>query len=666
MPRALITGITGQDGQYLAEFLKGKGYDIFGLVAGQHNPRLDDMIEHYPFVEPLSGDLRDLSSLIAAVEQAQPDEVYNLGAISFVALSFKQPELTAEVTGLGVLRMLEAIRVVGGPQDNPVRFYQASSSEMFGKVREVPQTEKTPFHPRSPYGVAKVFGHNVTVNYREAYGLYACSGILFNHESVPEHTPVVVRRNGLIDLCAIGELIPHPDSPEEGTAVTHTGGDLEVWDGRGWARCTTRSAYWHGGQCVTIHGRGGVVDCTPEHDVFLEQNEKAAREVVAGDRIVLAEQPAATCATTLTDDEASLLGVLAAEGSILPDGHARITCHDESLLADAAMWWERASGGSSTKYEGATSAFSSRRTPTLRLKGHRPYLRSLRSELYTRSGAKRVPVRVLNAAPHLQRAFLTAYNRGDGLRAGHGVDEFKSFRTTSPVLAAGLVWMARTVLGRRVSIYLQPGALGGGSSYLINLNSGRTPGRKGAHLRRPQDEVRRVDARPFAGWMCDLATESGRFAAGVGLVVVHNSPRRGAEFITRKISKAVARIKLGLQEKVAFGDLSTRRDWGHAPDYVEAMWLMLQQPKPDDFVVATGETHTGQEFLEKAFMHAEIEDWQRFVEFDPRMLRPAEVDHLIGDATKAREVLGWEPKVRFEELVRIMVDADLKAEQDKL
>jgi GDPmannose 4,6-dehydratase len=326
MPRALITGITGQDGQYLAEFLKTKGYDVFGLVAGQANPRLDDMVEHFPYIETLSGDLRDLASLIAAVEHAQPDEVYNLGAISFVALSFKQPELTAEITGLGVLRMLEAIRVVGGSQNNPIRFYQASSSEMFGKVREVPQNEQTPFHPRSPYGVAKVFGHQITVNYREAYGLYACSGILFNHES----------------------------------------------------------------------------------------------------------------------------------------------------------------------------------------------------------------------------------------------------------------------------------------------------------------------------------------------------PRRGPEFITRKISRGVARIKLGLQEKLALGTLDTRRDWGFAPEYVEAMWLMLQQDVPDDYVIATGETHTGGEFLERAFAHAGVEDWQRFVEQDPRMLRPAEVDHLIGDASKAKAKLGWEPKVRFEELVRIMVDADLKAERDKL
>ena len=159
VPRALITGITGQDGQYLAELLHSKNYEVFGLVKGQNNPRIDLIQTELPFVELVSADLQDLSSLVAVLEQTQPDEVYNLGAISFVALSFKQAELTANVTGLGVLRLLEAIRMVGGSEGNPIRFYQASSSEMFGKVRESPQRETTPFYPRSPYGCAKVFGH---------------------------------------------------------------------------------------------------------------------------------------------------------------------------------------------------------------------------------------------------------------------------------------------------------------------------------------------------------------------------------------------------------------------------------------------------------------------------------------------------------------------------
>ena len=325
MPRAFITGITGQDGHHLAEFLHGKGYDVYGMIKGQNNPRAVKLQEDMPFVELIPGDLADLPSLVAALQIAQPDEVYNLGAISFVALSFSQAELTANTTGLGVLRMLEAIRMVGGTQNNPIRFYQASSSEMFGKVRETPQTELTPFHPRSPYGCAKVFGHDIVVNYRESYGLHASSGILFNHEG----------------------------------------------------------------------------------------------------------------------------------------------------------------------------------------------------------------------------------------------------------------------------------------------------------------------------------------------------PRRGIEFVTRKISNAAARIKLGLQHELVMGTLDAKRDWGYAGDYVKAMWMMLQQDEPDDFVISTGEAHTVQEFVEKAFGHAGIDDWEQYVRQDPKFFRPAEVDLLIGDSSKAKRVLGWEPEVGFEQLVKMMVDNDLALEAAK-
>jgi GDPmannose 4,6-dehydratase len=323
--RALITGITGQDGQYLAELLHSMNYTVFGLVKGQSNPRIDLVQQELPFVEMVSGDLQDLSSLVAALEQTQPDEVYNLGAISFVALSFKQAELTANVTGLGVLRLLEAIRMVGGSSNNPIRFYQASSSEMFGKVRESPQRETTPFYPRSPYGCAKVFGHDITVNYRDSYGLFACSGILFNHES----------------------------------------------------------------------------------------------------------------------------------------------------------------------------------------------------------------------------------------------------------------------------------------------------------------------------------------------------PRRGMEFVTRKVTNAVARIKLGLQDTLALGDLEPRRDWGFAGDYVRAMWLMLQQDEPGDYVVATGRTHRVRDFVAAAFGHVGIDDWEPYVVQDPRFFRPAEVDVLVGDASRAREKLAWKPEVDFASLVAMMVDHDLEVEANK-
>ncbi|HAN36007.1 MAG: GDP-mannose 4,6-dehydratase [Ilumatobacteraceae bacterium] len=326
MPRAFITGITGQDGQHLAEFLHGKGYEVFGMVKGQNNPRMVQMRDEFPYVEPVPGDLADLPSLVKALEYTQPDEVYNLGAISFVALSFNQAELTANITGLGVLRMLEAIRMVGGAQNNSIRFYQASSSEMFGKVRETPQDERTPFHPRSPYGCAKVFGHDIVVNYRESYDMFACSGILFNHEG----------------------------------------------------------------------------------------------------------------------------------------------------------------------------------------------------------------------------------------------------------------------------------------------------------------------------------------------------PRRGLEFVTRKVTNSVARIKLGLQQEIVMGDLDPRRDWGYAGDYVRAMWAMLQQDAPDDYVVATGKTHSIRDLLDRAFAEIGVDDWTPYVRQDPKFFRPAEVDLLIGDPTKAREKLGWVPEVQFPELVKMMVANDLAVEGAKL
>ena len=324
MKRALITGITGQDGRHLAELLLSKDYDVFGLLRGQHNPKRIVVEREIPGVQLIDGDLTDQVSLISALQRAQPDEVYNLGAMSFVTLSWNQPELTGNVTGLGALRMLEAIRNVQGSNASGaagIKFYQASSSEMFGAAEEVPQHEQTRFHPRSPYGVAKVFAHHITVNYRESYGLFACNGILFNHEG----------------------------------------------------------------------------------------------------------------------------------------------------------------------------------------------------------------------------------------------------------------------------------------------------------------------------------------------------PRRGPEFVTRKITQAVARIKLGRQDRLTLGNMESKRDWGYAGDYVEAMWLMLQQERPDDYVIGTGQCHSVRDFAEAAFRSVGL-DWREYVSHDNALLRPAEVDILQADASKARDVLGWRPTVTFEGLVQLMVDADLKVE----
>jgi GDPmannose 4,6-dehydratase len=328
MKRALITGITGQDGSYLAELLLNKDYEVHGIIrrASTFNTERIDHLYQDPHVHGVRlflhyGDLSDSVNLVKLLYELRPDEIYHLGAQSHVRVSFDIPEYTADISGVGTIRILEAIREVGLRP----RFYQASSSEMFGKAAEIPQKETTPFHPRSPYGVSKVFAYWATVNYRESYDLFACNGILFNHES----------------------------------------------------------------------------------------------------------------------------------------------------------------------------------------------------------------------------------------------------------------------------------------------------------------------------------------------------PRRGETFVTRKITRAVAYIKAGLQKKLFLGNLDAKRDWGYAPEYIEAMWRMLQQDKPDDYVVATGETHSVNEFCQEAFEHAGL-DWREYVEVDKRYFRPAEIDILVGDASKAKKLLGWEPNVRFHELVRLMVDADVAMLRDKL
>ena len=322
MRNALISGITGQDGHHLTKLLLSKGYSVHGIVNGQRNSREESFSELFPEAILHRGDLTDFASLLQIIDQVQPNEIYNLGAISFVGMSFKQPELTANITGLGALRILEAVRKSGGEKET--RFYQASSSEMFGKVRETPQTELTAFHPRSPYGVAKTFAHYTCVNYREAYNMHVSSGILFNHE---------------------GEY-------------------------------------------------------------------------------------------------------------------------------------------------------------------------------------------------------------------------------------------------------------------------------------------------------------------------------RGHEFVTRKITSNVAKIATGKLNRFSLGDLTPRRDWGYAADYVEAMWLMLQQELPDDYVIATGETHTVREFLEVAILEAGLKgNVEDYVDFDTNLIRPAEVDLLIGDNSKALRVLGWRPKKTFKDLVKLMVENDLALER---
>jgi GDPmannose 4,6-dehydratase len=638
--RALITGITGQDGSYLAELLLDKGYEVHGMVRRASTEKFERIDHIKDRITLHQGDLLDQRSLVDTLRAARPDEIYNLAAMSFVAVSWIQPTLTAEFTGVGVTRILEAMREVC-PE---ARFYQASSSEMFGKVREVPQTEDTPFYPRSPYGVAKAYGHFITVNYRESYDLHATSGILFNHECVASSTPVCVREDGIVAIKTVDELVP---LLRKGPSVQQwePEGLLEVWDGEDWTPITGITATRlrqrdpdH--RLLCTEARGGVITTTAHHNLLDDEfNEVAARDVEVGDKLATCtEIPWLQNWTAIAPELAELLGLLAADGYVHEHGSKiQFTNNDPVLRARVAELWNRCFLGSTAAIEDPDVSLDAERTGLGRW---------LREQLYTRGGDKQVPPLVLNAGADQREAFTNGF--------GALTD------TNSPVLALGMVWLY-ALNGQQSSVYVE--RRDGKTCYQLNLASPVRVGAKGRHLREDPAEVRRITeiAHPPEGdFVFDLATESGRFCAGVGRLIVHNSPRRGLEFVTRKITWHAAAIKHGLRDEIRLGNLDAKRDWGYAKDYVVAMWLMLQQDLPEDFVIATNEEHTVRECVEIAWDEAGLGGWEEHVKLDPQFLRPAEVDHLIGDYGKAERVLGWKPETSFEQLIRLMTRSDLE------
>jgi GDPmannose 4,6-dehydratase len=654
--RALITGITGQDGSYLAELLLEKGYEVHGMVRRSSTETFqrlegirDDLVLH-------TGDLLDQRSLVDVLRACEPEEIYNLAAMSFVAASWSQPVLTAEFTAVGVTRILEAMREVAPS----ARFYQASSSEMFGKVLEVPQSEKTPFYPRSPYGVAKCYGHFITVNYRESYDLFAASGILFNHECLHAQLPLVVRENGVQAVRTPADLV---SLRGKGPSVQmfEPEGLLEVWDGEDWTTvraitATRRRTTDPDHRLLSVQARAGVVEATAHHRMLdADHDEVRADSLAEGDRLALCEEmPHPPLWTVLSEEMAEFLGLMVADGWVDRKNGCSLsfTNNDAVLRGRVAQLWARLFLGRSREWE-APSGFNPGATVgKVSLKGSSGGRAFLREQLYTRTGHKQVPPLVLNAHTEIWEAFLRGYYAGDGLKKGGGM----SVKTDSPVLAQGLCWMYHW-LEQPASVYVEQRA--GRAYYTLNLASAVRVGATGQHLRKDPAEIRRItEPVDDSEFVFDLETESGGLCAGVGRVVVHNSERRGLEFVTRKVTHGAAAVKLGLQQELALGNLDAERDWGYAKDYVEAMWLMLQEDEPDDYVIATGKAHSVRELVRIAFDHVGL-DPDQYVRIDPRFLRPAEVEHLIGDATKAREKLGWQPRTSFEEMIRLMVDADL-------
>jgi GDPmannose 4,6-dehydratase len=653
---ALITGITGQDGSYLAELLLEKGYEVHGMVRRASTEKFERIEALRDRITLHQGDLLDQRSLVDTLRASRPTEIYNLAAMSFVAVSWVQPTLTAEFTGVGVTRMLEAMREVC-PE---ARFYQASSSEMFGKVREVPQTESTPFYPRSPYGVAKAYGHFITVNYRESYDLHATSGILFNHESVAANTPLLVREDGIIAVKTPVDLVKLLRQGTSSQTFLPTS-LLEVWDGDGWTLITaiTATRRRHNDTdhaLVSIQARAGAVEVTAHHNMLDCDREKVtARQVQPGDELALCEEmPEGPGWTLATLEMAEFLGLMAADGYVGRDGQGVSFINNDALLRSriASLWSQLFLGRS--KEATCKSGWSDAIVERVNLTGNRAAAQWLHSELYNPTGLKQVPGLILNSTPEVQRAFLRGYYDGDGLKRGNGA----SIKTNSAVLAQGLCWMYH-VNEQPASVYVEQ--RGDKTYYQLNLASAVRVGAKGQHLRKNPAEVRRVTEAnvPDDEWTFDLETESGVFCAGVGRLVISNSPRRGLEFVTRKITWHAAAIKHERASELRLGNLDAERDWGYANDYVEAMWLMLQRDVPEDYVIATGEAHSVRECCQIAFDEAGLDDYERYVVIDPTFVRPAEVDHLIGDPSKAARDLGWKPQTSFEELIRLMTRSDL-------
>lgn len=658
MKTACITGITGQTGAYLAELLLNKGYRVYGLKrrSSSLNTERINHIYSNPNLKLLYGDLSDYSSIVGLLKY-KPDYFFNLAAQSHVKVSFEIPEYSFDIDATGVLRCLEAIR-----QQSPhTRYLQASSSEMFGSSPP-PQNELTPFHPRSPYAVAKVAGYWTTINYREAYNIFASNSISFNHECLSSHTPIIVRINGIVDIVSIKDLIPL--KRKDSNVQTYELQGVEIWDGKQWTELKTITAtkYKENNseqQLLSVQARAGIIDCTSHHNMLDQNfNEKRADAFKIGDQVAISENFPPIQNWSITSNElAEFLGYLVSEGCV-SESKIQFTNNDISLIERVKELWSRLFLGTTSIYDGVSGFNPEKTVKQLRLNGCSSISKWLKYQIYTQSGLKKVPTVILNGSLEIQNAFLKGYYAGDGLKAGNG----ESIKTNSPFLAQGLCW-----------IYFNKGHLCSvdvehrnnlAAYYQLNV---LTNSKFGNHLRKEPSEVRKIEkAIVFDDWVFDVETGTSVLMAGVGRVIVHNSPQRGETFVTRKITRAATRIKLGLQNKLYLGNLQAKRDWSHAKDVAQAMYTIITADQPGDYVVATGEMHSVQEFMELVFDKLNLK-WQDYIEIDPVYFRPAEVDALCGDSSKLRIKLGWKPEYTFEQLVDEMIQHDLElAKKEKI
>jgi GDP-D-mannose dehydratase len=709
MKKACITGITGQTGSYLAEILIEKGYEVHGLIR-RSSSFSTGRIEHiYNDIKLAYGDLSDYGSISNWVREVQPDEFYNLGAMSHVRVSFDIPEYTMDIGATGVIRCLEALSNFS-PHTH---FVQASTSEMFGSVPP-PQNEKTVLHPRSPYGAAKIAGFWSTVNYREAGKLFAANSMSFNHETVADFMPVIFKQNGIMDIKPISEVVCDHcnigfdlsrDEYQEGEVKN----DVDIWDANGWTRVKFASGYSHKHAGMNknprfVNARNSAYMATDTHVVIMcDGSEKEIKDISIGDKIGnVSTFPNSNIKNVKNIEEARLIGFIVGDGCVTSN-HLKLTAKTKEKMAVYTDIWEKMGGN--VRYQQTKSGFSDGDIWQANLTGKPEWVRSL--DVYDSFGNKRIPVEILNSTNDIKHAFLLGYNDADGLKNNPCNYVFKNFKTNSATLAMGLLYLVSQTTSQQYNITVEESEkweyktlyysinllsdnprcnaresvkkyvvvkpmLDNGKSilsihketgisyqFIHKVKHGYVPTSK-SHLEKPQNEVKKIiEMNDFDGWFFDLETESGTFHCGIGCGHVHNSPRRGETFVTRKITRAATRIKLGLQDKLVLGNLDAQRDWNHAKDVARAIHLMATAPKADDWVVASGEMYSVKDFLVKVFDKLGLH-WEEFVEFDSKYLRPTEVDALCGDPSKIKSELGWKPEYTFDQLVDEMVEHDLK------